>query len=148
MEGENMGRAFTFALVATVVLALSAALSVAAASTKFSYTEQIGDNGNLVFNFEEGSLRRFTSVDYQLIATAVVASPDVAALYEFSENVTLAPDDRGRVRGSFTLNVNLSPGGGPCTCGGKRVDYFDMTLTNVATGHVYRIAPITRDFPS
>jgi hypothetical protein len=143
-----MRRAFGFALVLTVVVALSAGISVAGASTKFSYTQEITDTGNLVFTFEEGSLKRFASVEYRLDATAVVASPDIAQLFEFSESVTLTPDDKGRVLGTLTLNVNLFPGGGGCTCGGRRVEYFDMTLTDVASGHVYRIDPLSRDFPA
>jgi hypothetical protein len=138
-----MRGAFGFALAVTVVLSLSAGLAMAEASTKFSYTDEIADNGNLVFSFEEGSLKRFASVEYQPDATATVASPDLAQLFEFSETVRLAPDDRGRVLGSLTLNVNLNPGGGGCTCAGQRVEYFDMTLTS---GHVYRIDPISRDF--
>jgi hypothetical protein len=147
-EGDNMRGAFGFALALAVVLTLSAGISVAGASTKFSYTQEITDTGNLVFSFEEGSLKRFASVEYRLEATAIVASPDIAQLFEFDESVTLTPDDRGRVLDTLTLNVNLSPGGGGCTCGGRRVEYFDMTLTNVASGHVYRIDPISRDFPS
>jgi hypothetical protein len=77
-----------------------------------------------------------------------VTSPDIAQLFEFSESVTLTPDDKGRVLGDVTLNINLTPGGGICTCAGRLVDYFDMTLTNVTSGHVYRIDPIGRDFPS
>jgi hypothetical protein len=49
------------------------------------------------------------------------------------------------VLGDVTLVIDLTPGGG-CTCPGRRVDYFDMTLTNVTLGHVYRIDPISRTF--
>jgi len=134
--------------VAVAVLTLSASISVAGASTKFSSTEEITDVGHLVFDFEEGSLKRFPSVDYQLDATATVASPNLAQLYpDLRASVTLTPDDKGRVAGTLTLSdVNLTAGG-PCTCGGLHVEYFDMTLTNLTTGHVYRLDPISRDYP-
>jgi hypothetical protein len=127
---------------------LSAGISVAGASTKFSSTEAVTDVGHLVFDFEEGSLKRFPSVDYQLDATATVASPNLAQLYpDLRASATLTPDDKGRVVGQLTLSdVNLTSGG-PCTCGGVRVEYFDMTLTNLTSGRVYRLDPISRDFP-
>ena len=74
-----MQRIFGLALVLTGAFVLSAGISVAGASTKFSSTEEVTDNGSLVFNFEEGSLKRFASVDYQLDATAIVASPNFAS---------------------------------------------------------------------
>jgi hypothetical protein len=142
-----MQRIFGLVLLLAGLLVLSAGISVAGASTKFSSTEEITDNGHLVFDFEEGSLKRFASVDYQLDATATVASPNLAQLYpDLRASVTLTPDDKGRAAGTPTLSdVNLTSGG-PCTCGGLRVEYFDMTLTNLTTGHVYRLDSISRDY--
>lgn len=65
------------------------------ASTKFSSTEKITDLGHLVFDLEEASLKRFASVDYQLDATATVASPNLAQLHpDLRASVTLTPDGR------------------------------------------------------
>lgn len=141
-----MQRILVLVLVLTGAVVLTAGISVAAASTKFSSTAEITDNGHLVVNFEEGSLKRFASIDYQLDATATVQSPNFAQLYEgLRASLTLAPGDRGRVAGTLSLtDVSLiSPG--PCTCGPLHVEYFDMTLTNLATGHVYRLDSISRD---
>ena len=128
------------------VLVLSAGISVAGAGTKLSSTE-ILDNGNLVVSFEERGMKRFSSVDYQLDATATVSSPDFAQLFEgLQASVTLTPDDKGAVAGQLTLSTAvISPG--PCTCGPRQVAYFDMTVTNLTTGHVYNLDPISRDFP-
>jgi hypothetical protein len=73
---------------------------------------------------------------------------NLAQLYpDLRASVTLAPDDKGRVAGTLTLSdVNLSTGG-PCTCGGQHVEYFCMTLTNLITGHVYRLDSFSRDYP-
>ena len=60
------------------VLVLSAGISVAGAGTKLNSTE-ILDNGNLVVSFEERGMKRFSSVDYQLDATATVSSPNFAS---------------------------------------------------------------------
>ncbi len=65
-----MQRILGFVLVLTGALALSVGVSVVGASTKFSSTEQI-TGSNLVVDFEEGSLKRFASVDYQLDATGL-----------------------------------------------------------------------------
>ena len=29
----------------------------------------------------------------------------------------------------------------------RHVEYYGMTLTNLATGHVYNLDPISRDYP-
>jgi hypothetical protein len=146
--GGKMHRILGLVLVLTSVVVFSAAISVAGASAKFTFTDEILDNGHLVFNFEEGSMKRFASVDYRLDATATVSSPNFAQLYGgLQASVTLPPDDKGRVGGSLTLSdVSLiSPQ--PCTCGPLHVEYFDMTLTNLTTGHVYRLESISRDYP-
>jgi hypothetical protein len=129
------------------VLVLSAGISVAGAGTKLSSTE-ILDNGNLVVSFEERGMKKFSSVDYRLDATATVSSPNVAERFpDLQESVTLTPDDKGGVVGTLTeSDVSFSPGV-PCTCGPRQVAYFDMTLTNLTTGHVYSLNPISRDYP-
>ena len=126
---------------------LSVGISVAGAVTKVTSTE-ILDNGNLVVNFEERGMKKFPSVAYQLDATASVSTPNLGRQYpDLQEGVTLTPDDKGVVAGALTeTDVPLSLGG-PCTCGPVHVAYYDMTLTNLATGHVYSVDPISRDFP-
>ena len=78
-----------------------------------------------------------------------MTSPTVIAqLFEnLVEVVTLTPDDKGAVAGTLTEGDVSFPSGGPCTCGPRHVEYYDMTLTNLATGHVYSLDPISRDFP-
>jgi hypothetical protein len=56
--------------------------------------------GSLVFDFEEGSHKRFAAVDHQLHASAIMASPDIAQFFDLSASVTLTPDDKGRVVGT------------------------------------------------
>jgi hypothetical protein len=146
LTGGSMRRIFGLVLVLTSVIVFSVGISVAAAGTKLSSTE-ILDNGNLIVSFEERGLKRFSSVDYQLDATASVSSPTFAQLFEgLQASVTLTPDDKGGVAGTLTLsNVVISPV--PCTCGPRQVAYFDMTLTNLTTGHAYSLDPISRDLP-
>ena len=143
---------FRRAMVATALLVLSASVSAAAASTKFSYTEEVTETGNAVVRFEEGSLKRFDVVDYQLDATeaAVWVSPcgGQTILQSFpSATVALIPDD-GRVSGTLTLDPGPPPGGGTCVPALQRVEYTSVTLTNQTSGHVYRLDSISRDFPT
>jgi hypothetical protein len=141
-----MQRTLGLVLVLTSVLVFSVGVSVAGAGTKLSSTE-ILDNGNLIVSFEERGMKRFSSVDYQLDATASVSSPGFAQLFEgLQASVTLTPDGKGSAAGNLTLStVVISPL--PCTCGPRQVAYFDMTLTNLTTGRVYSLDPISRDFP-
>jgi len=146
-----MPRLVTLALALTAALVLSASVSVAGASTKFAYAEEVTNAGSLVVGFEEGSLKRFASVEYQLDATAsavweLSGGQSIGVLYNPRATVTLAPDVRGRVRGTLTLDISQSGG---CGCGTlRRVEYSNVTLTNLATGHVYRLDPISREYPS
>jgi len=141
-----MRRVLGLGLLASV-LVLSAGISVAEAGTKLTSME-ILDNGNLVVGFEERGLKRFTSVDYQLDATAEVSSPTTAQLFEnLQESVTLTHDDKGFVAGTLTESDVSFPSDVPCTCGPRHVEYYDMTLTNLTTGHVYSLDPISRDYP-
>jgi hypothetical protein len=123
------------------VLVFSAGTPLAGASTKFAYTEQLTDARSLVVDFEEGSLKRFASVDYQLDATEISrwescggGSIEVNAV---SVPLTLAPD-QGRTTGNFTVQLPPSDQ----LCAPQHVEYTNMTLTNVTTGHVYRLHPI------
>jgi len=129
------------------VLVLSVGISSAGAVAKVNSAE-ILDNGNLVVSFEERGLKKFLSVDYQLDATASVSTLNLGQQYPgLQEGVTLTPADKGSVAGTITLSdISLSLGG-PCTCGPVHVAYYDMTLTNLTTGHVYSLDPISRDFP-
>ena len=137
-------------VVIATVAAIAAAMAnftVAEASTKFSYTEEITSN-DLVLDFEEGSLKRFASVDYQLDATVLLRWVDCGGQsfvvgYEASDTVALTPDEKGRVVGTITLE---SQDGG-FLCAAQEAEYTGVTLTNLTTGHVYRLDPMSRDSP-
>ena len=77
-----------------------------------------------------------------------MSTPNLGQEYPgLHQGVTLIPDGKGSVAGAITLSdIILSPGG-PCTCGPVHVAYYFMTLTNLTTGHVYSVDPISRDFP-
>jgi hypothetical protein len=141
-------RPISLVLASSIAFVLVAAFSTAGASTRFSHTEEIADDASLVFTVEEGSLKRFATVEYQLDGTASVTSPNIATLHEnLYANVTLTPDDKGRVAATLTLSIPFTPSPLPCGCGPRRVDYFDLTLTNLTSGRVYRLDPVSRDFP-
>jgi len=139
-------------MVATALFVLSAGISVAGASTKFSYAEEVTQTGSAVVRFEEGSLKRFDALDYRLDATAVAlwAGPcgGGQAMEESFPTATVAliPDANGRVSGTITLDVGPPP---PLLCPVlQHVEYTSVTLTNQSSGHVYRLDPISRDFPT
>jgi hypothetical protein len=142
---------FRRAMVATALFVVSAGISVAGASTKFSYTEEVTQTGSAVVRFEEGSLKRFDVLDYRLDATAVavwVSPCGGQAIEGSSPNATgsLIPDANGRVSGTLTLDPGLPP---PIPCPVlQHVEYTSVTLTNQSTGHVYRLDSISRDFPT
>jgi hypothetical protein len=143
---EHMRHIFGLVLALAGALALSAAISVAGASTKFAYTEQLTDSRSLVIDFEEGSLKRFASVDYQLDATETSrwdscggGSVEVNAV---SVPLTSTSVDKGRTTGNVTVQLPPSDQ----LCAPQHVEYTNMTLTNVTTGHVYRLDPISRDY--
>ena len=58
------------------------------------------------------------------------------------DTVTLTPD-AGRV--SSTLTLELGPSGS--LCAPHYVEYTDVTLTNLTTGHVYRLDSISQGSP-
>jgi len=117
------------AVAALCVLVLSAGISVAGASTKFASTQAIDATRSLVVSFEEGSQKRFDAVDYRLDATAIAVwdlgnGQSTGVLYQPRATVTLAPDPKGRVTGTLTLDISQSGG---CSCGGtlQHVEYTD-----------------------
>ena len=145
-KGGNVRRILGLGLLAGA-LVLSVGISVAGAVTKINSTE-ILNNGNLALSFEERGMKKFSSVVYRLDATATVSSPTIAQLFESqSEEVTLTPNDKGVVAGTLTEDDVSFPSGVPCTCGPWHVEYYDMTLTNLTTGHVYSLDPISQDYP-
>ena len=149
MKGDVM-RHFIVGLVVSASVVLAGA-SLAGATGKFAYSEEIQfPSGNLLVVFDEGSQKRFDSVDYRLDATAQATScqdPDhcIATISNLSSTVTgLGPDAKGRITGN--VGLDRGPGGGICTCT-LHMDYTDVTLTNLASGHVYRLDPISADAP-
>jgi hypothetical protein len=139
-------------LILTLALALFLAVGVSTpgASSKFSYSEEIAANASLVVSFQEGSLRRFESVEYRLDATADVTleqpGQTITVRSTPTASTTLVPDARGGTQGVLTLDVDITAGG--CLCGGTAlVEYSSVTLTNLATGKIYRLEPINRTFP-
>ena len=132
-------------LVFAIVLVLGVTVSAAGASTKFTYTPSIDDAAYLVVSFEEGSLKRFDAVDYQLDGFAEVSRPNMISGFVVTGTARLVTDERGRVSGNIATTVDVLPQVVPCGCTGQRqVTYSDITLTNVTTGHVYRLDPILR----
>ena len=148
-----MRRTVGAALAATALIALALGVSTAGAvsgpgandNSKFVYSESIDRaTSNLTVTIGEGGQKRFESVDYQLTGQAVTTSfldggqiIKVLVTPDPSTEATLSPDADGRVSGSLTLVLNI----GPCACGGGsfRVDYTNLVLRNVSSGHVYRL---------
>jgi hypothetical protein len=146
--GTTLRGIIALATALAVAATLTVGLSSAGAGTRFAYTAQIDDNHDLVVQFQEGKLRRFASADYQLQGDAISRTPNLAALYEgLTASVTLVPDEQGRASGSLTLDIPTSPSPEPCTCGGLRIEYFNLTLQNLTTGRTYHLQPVSRDFP-
>lgn len=130
-------------LVVAIVLMLGVTVSTAGASTKFSYTQGVDIETHLVVGFEEGSLKRFDTVDYQLDAFGFLSTPTIAFGSRVTGTVQLVTDERGRVSGDIGTTLNFLALF-PCGCTGPRkLEYSDITLTNLTTGHVYRLDPIT-----
>ena len=151
-----MRRVFGFVLVLTGALVLSAGISGAGASGKLAYTEEIQfPSGSLAVTLDEGGQKRFATVDYQLTATAFGKSCStvngvtqcIASVDDLSTPPVagLGPDEKGRVTATLTL-VRQGGGGGLCECT-LHMEYSDVTLTNMTSGHVYRLDPITGDSP-
>jgi hypothetical protein len=138
----------SFATVVIAAAALAVGLGSAEASGRFAYTAEVDDSQDLVVQFDEQALNRFGSVDFELRGDAMSLTPTTGALYEgLTATVTLPPDQRGRVAGSLSLEIPSSPSPDPCVCGGRHVEYFKLTLTNLTNGRSYPLAPVSRDFP-
>lgn len=133
---------------AALIVALVSATTVANASTKFDYTTSIDNTGELVVVFEEGSLKRFDGVAYRLEALGKMVTPTMIAAGQalVETESPLVPDTSGRVTGSLATSLGLLFLA-PCGCsGGRYFEYTNIVLTNLATGHVYRLDPIRRDW--
>jgi hypothetical protein len=70
----------------------------------------------------------------------------VGAQFFASNTATVVPDVNGHALGSLSLGVQAFPSG--CTqLVLQRIDYTNVILTNLTTGHVYRLDPISQTFP-
>ena len=58
----------------------------------------------------------------------------------------LVPDQMGRIGESLTLASGAGGGGTVCGCT-LHMDYSDITLTNLTSGRVYGLEPISADRP-
>jgi hypothetical protein len=123
-----------------------AGIAVAApdpSSGKLTYTETIDSGGTLTILFDESSQKRFASVDYELDGTGSATwSCDGGQIgIGLTPSIRLqglAPDAKGHVVGTFS--VPLPAGGGVCASQVlQSVTYTSLTLTNLASGHVYRL---------
>ena len=108
------------------------------------YREEVVE-GDLIIDFEERGLNRFSAVDYRLDAMVDVFrfSGGQGTGQREPATVTaldLVPDAGGRVIGSLTLD---RPGTGGCGCSSTlQVHYAELRLTNVSTGQIYRLDAI------
>jgi hypothetical protein len=152
-------RALLTALAAASLVMLSAGVPMAGADSgsdatangRLHYTEDIVAS-DLVVSLDEGGQRAFVAVDYRLDATlSVVRFCDGQGIGVRSfESATLAGVmARGHAIGTLTLE---GPGTVICGCGCSQgtltIDYTDVTLTNVTTGDVYRLEPISQEYSS
>jgi hypothetical protein len=151
-------RALVTAFAAASLLMLSAGISIAGAVSgpnanangRLDQTEEIVAS-DLVVNFDEGGQRPSVAVDYRLDATlSAVRFCDGQGLGEQSfpsATVTGLTATKGHAVGSLTLE---GPGTVVCSCGCSQgtltVDYTNVTLTNITTGRVYRLEPISQEY--
>ena len=147
-----------YAIAAIALLMASAGVSVAGAvpepgdneNSKFVYTETIDPaSSNLTVAFGQGGQNRFQAVDYALSARVELIETSngqtIAELRFPTASITgLVPDGRGRVSGVGVLVVNRGPG---CGCGQFRVEYTDVVLTNLTSGHTYQLEAVSRSTP-
>ena len=148
------------AIAALVTLAVASAAGAVSGpganeNSKFVYTEALGGTGfELVLAFDEGSQKRFGSVEYELAGnTSYVRFCNGQGLGEtgaVSKALTVTPDEAGRASGEFTIDSGAGTTICACGCGSGTltVTFGDMTLTNLATGHVYRLDDFTQTFTS
>ena len=156
-----MRRTIGTTLAAAVLLALVVGVSTAGAvsgpgandNSKFVYTEQLAGFDPLVLNFDEGSLKRFASVTYELRGTAtytrICDGIGTGQRTDVLDTLTVLPTE-GRAIGAFTIYTGAGSMvcGCGCATGTLSVSYTDMTLTNVTTGRVYRLDPVSQTFTS
>jgi hypothetical protein len=148
------------AALAATGLALVVGLSTAEAvsgpganeNSKFVYTEQLAGFDPLVINFDEGSLKRFASVNYELRATAsytrICDGQGLGSETAVQDTLSAPTSDEGRATGTFSVSSGsgYTVCGCGCNTGTLTVRFTDMTLTNVTTGRVYRLDPFTQTF--
>jgi hypothetical protein len=149
------------AIVATALLVLSIGIPVAGAvsgpdandNSKFVYTQEVvsSANNNLLVTFEEGGQKRFDSMDYRLDGTVTfLRTCDGQSvgqiLFPSSTTTGLVPDEKGRAGSALLLEVDANTDQ-LCTGQQVRVEYLDMTLTNLTSGHVYELDDVLRTYP-
>ncbi len=154
-----MRLALRSAVAAATLMVLSTGVSVAGAlpgpgtndNSRFFYTEEVVST-DLVVNVGEGGQKKLSAVDYRLGGTVEVSlecnGQSVAYFYSVVNVVTgLVPDEKGRVLGNLVLQGPGEPS--PCSEATLlRVEYSDVTLMNLTTGHVYSLDPISQDYPT
>jgi hypothetical protein len=141
-------------VLALGTLLLTAGVPTAGSTARFTSGEEITSDGSLVVAFDEGVLKKYAAVRYRLDANVSAiwdagGGQQIGQLYAATiSSDALAPDTRGRVSTSLSLDISQSGGtGGTCTCGSLlQVEYADVTLTNETTGRTYSLAAISRDF--
>jgi hypothetical protein len=146
------------AAVALVVMAVMASSAQAVSgpganeNSKFVYTEDIVGT-DLALTFNEGSQKRFDSVTYDLYVVASYFSfcgeRGLGESREVRQTLTVTPGEDGRTMGAFAYDFGISDTVCGCGCGGSgtlTVTYDQMTLTNAATGRVYRLDPVTKTY--
>lgn len=138
------------AVLGLAVYAASAGATPATGTGKLGYTEIVAADGTLTVSVDESGQKRFTAVDYRLGAdvsvTARCVDQAVAGFYSLSATASgLSPDAKGHVLGS----IGVTPPLGGSGCSGilsRTFDYTNVTLTNVASGHLYRLDPISETY--
>ena len=142
------------ALCTVGLMCLVVGVSTVGASPKFSSTATIlFPGGSLLVTFDEGGQRRFAAVDYELSANVAATSCTsvdgelscITTATQRTATVTGIVPVSGRAAGSFTLAA-IAGGGTICACV-LHVDYSDITLTNLTSGRVYELEPISADSP-
>ena len=141
-----MRRIVGLTLLLAGVLVFSVGASLAGAGNKFAYTEQITDARSLAVDIEEGGLKKFAAVDYRLDGSVIARYCDGGEEGTLLSGPPLAlvPDSKGRTTGTVTLGPPISSGH---LCLPDHVEYTNVTLTNVTTGRVYSLDPISREYP-
>jgi hypothetical protein len=142
---------------AAALFMLSIGVSLAGAAPeggtgKLAYAQAVASGGDLTLSFDESGQKRFASVDYRLdanlIATFDCGTEQVSFLADPPPTATvtgLVPDGKGHVLGSIVLDVSFSS---PLPCiTSARFDYTAVQLTNLTSGHVYRMDAISQSFP-